>query len=101
METITISSIRKVTDSDFTDLLTVINYDLTITRDTEVASGSFQCTLGYPNVGEPGYVEYSSLTENTVKTWVEGSPEYPSSVYTLEKTIEERVAENITSFPWS
>jgi len=100
METITITSIRKVTDSNFTDLVNVVNYDLSVTIGAETESGSFQSTMGYPEVGEAIYTNYSSLTEDQIKGWVTGSPEYSGDLNSLKLIIEERTATNITSFPW-
>lgn len=101
METITITSIRKETDSNYTDLVTTVNYDLSVTIGGETESGSFQSTMGYPEIGEAIYTDYSSLTENQVKGWVTGSPEYSGDLNSLKSIIEERTATNITSFPWN
>ena len=101
METITINSIRKETDSNFTDLITIVNYNLSVTIGGETESGDFQCTLGYPEVGEAIYTNYNSLTEDQVEGWVKGSPEYGGDLNSLIFIIQERTATNITDFPWS
>lgn len=101
MNTITITSIRKETDSNYTDLVTTVNYDLNVTIGSETESGSFQANLGYPEVGEAIYTDYNSLTENQVKGWVTGSPDYSGALRSLQTIIEERTATNITSFPWN
>ena len=101
MNTITITSIRKETDSNYTDLVTTVNYDLNVTIGSETESGSFQANLGYLEVGEAIYTDYNSLTENQVKGWVTGSPDYSGALRSLQTIIEERTATNITSFPWN
>ena len=101
METITITSIRKETDSNFTDLITTVNYNLSVTTGGETESGSFQSTMGYPEVGEAIYTNYNSLTEDQVKGWVKGSPEYGGAFNSVKSIIQERTATNITDFPWS
>lgn len=101
METITINSIRKETDSNFTDLITKVNYNLSVTIGEETESGDFQCTLGYPEVGDNVFTEYNTVTEEKVKEWVKGSPEYNGDLNGLIFIIQERTATNITDFPWS
>jgi hypothetical protein len=101
METITITSIRKETDSNYTDLVTTVNYNLSVSMGGETESGSFQSTTGYPEVGEAIYTNYNSLTEDQVKAWVTGSPEYSGNLNSLKSIIKERTATNITSFPWN
>ena len=101
METITINSIRKETDSNFTDLITIVNYNLSVTIGDETESRDFQCTLGYPEVVDDIFTDYSSVTEESVKEWVKGSPEYGGDLNSLIFIIQERTATNITDFPWS
>tara|TARA_R110002153_G_scaffold273892_1_gene446013 strand:- start:954 stop:1259 length:306 start_codon:yes stop_codon:yes gene_type:complete len=101
METITITSIRKETDSNFTDLVNTVNYNLSVTIGGETESGNFQCTLGYPEVGDNIFTAYNSVTQEKVKEWVKGSPEYGGDLNSLVFIIQERTATNITDFPWS
>jgi len=101
METITINSIRKVTDSNFTDLISIVNYNLSVTIGGETESGDFQCTLGYPEVEGYVYTGYNSVTQENVKEWVKDSPEYGGALNSVKTIIQERTATNITDFPWS
>lgn len=103
MNTITINSIRKETDSNYTDLVTIVNYNLSITRGSETENDDFQCTLGYPEPSSGLFIQYSSISENDVKDWVVGTPEYASDLASLELIINERTATNISGsgLPWN
>lgn len=84
----------------FTDVVTIVDYEITASDGIYSASDSFKSYLMTPNEGD-SFSDYGSLTENQVKEWITRSPMYivhksplEDKVYQLKQTLH-------TNLPWN
>lgn len=74
---INIVSVRKQTDDNFNDFVTIVKFDLTITHLNTTATDTFEVYLGYPGIFENlEYTDYANITESQMIEWVKNTPDY-------------------------
>lgn len=98
---INIISIRKKTDENFTDFITIVKFNITITHLEITDTIIGEIYLGYPAHEGSQYTEYSNVAESQVIEWIKNTPEYIILRGDLEHKIWIEAQQEITDFPWN
>jgi hypothetical protein len=99
---INILSIRKQSNDNFTDFITVVKFDLTINYLGATDTGTFEVYLGYPGIFENlEYTDYSNITESQIIEWVKNTPDYLQVRGDLEHKIWKNNQPEEINFPWT
>lgn len=101
-ETISITSLSRMSDDTYSDFVTTVGYTLTLEEDGRSASKDFSMLIGSPYLtDESQFDSYNTLTEERVIEWLRMSPEYISNRSNVEYMLWQQRQTVDTTLPWN